>query len=251
MAAITAERNLLFGLLALQNGLINQGQLVAAFQAWTLDKTRGLAEHLVARGDLDDEQRAGVEAMVALHLKKHGGEVERSLAAVPAGPSTRQGLEGIEDPDFAANLAVLAPREDDRTKDHTPVPISISVQSRLTLTATDADEGMILTTAAEVRLDGAAGRYQFLGEIAQGGMGAVLKARDPALGRDLALKILLDHHCDRTDLVDRFVEEAQICGQLQHPGVVPVYELGTLGDRSISAPISSMRPPCSGPFHAE
>ena len=38
MAAIAADRNLLFGLLALQNGLINQAQLVAAFQAWTLEK---------------------------------------------------------------------------------------------------------------------------------------------------------------------------------------------------------------------
>jgi serine/threonine protein kinase len=46
----------------------------------------------------------------------------------------------------------------------------------------------------------------------------------------LALKVLLSQHRDRCDLVDRFVEEAQICGQLQHPGVVPVYELGTLAD---------------------
>src|SRR3954467_13019409 len=83
MAALTAERHLLFGLLALQVGLIDQGQLVAAFQAWTRDKARPLAEHFIVRGDLDDEQRAGVEAMVALHLKKHGGDVEQSLAAVP------------------------------------------------------------------------------------------------------------------------------------------------------------------------
>ena len=76
-----------------------------------------------------------------------------------------------------------------------------------------------------------AGRYRLLGEIARGGMGAVLRGRDPDLGRDLALKVLLDQHRDRPDLVDRFVEEAQICGQLQHPGVVPVYELGTLADR--------------------
>ena len=40
MAAVNADRHLLFGLLALQNGIINQGQLVAAFQAWTLDKAR-------------------------------------------------------------------------------------------------------------------------------------------------------------------------------------------------------------------
>ena len=47
-----ADRHLLFGLLALQNGLIDQGQLVAAFQAWTRDKSRSLADHLDARGDL-------------------------------------------------------------------------------------------------------------------------------------------------------------------------------------------------------
>ena len=98
MAAIAADRNLLFGLLALQNGLINQGQLVAAFQAWTRDRARPLADHLVARGDLDADQRAGVEAMVGLHLKKHGGDAARSLAAIPAGPSTRESLAALGDP---------------------------------------------------------------------------------------------------------------------------------------------------------
>ncbi len=53
-----ADRHLLFGLLALQNGIINQGQLVAAFQAWTLDKSRSLADHLEARGDLTLAKRA-------------------------------------------------------------------------------------------------------------------------------------------------------------------------------------------------
>ena len=62
-------------------------------------------------------------------------------------------------------------------------------------------------------------------------MGAVLKGRDPDLGRDLAVKVLLESHQDKPELVRRFVEEAQIGGQLQHPGIVPVYELGTFADR--------------------
>jgi hypothetical protein len=74
-------------------------------------------------------------------------------------------------------------------------------------------------------------RVQLLGEIARGGMGVVLKGRDPDLGRDLAFKVLLETHKEKPDLVRRFVEEAQIGGQLQHPGVVPVYELGAFGDR--------------------
>ncbi len=73
-------------------------------------------------------------------------------------------------------------------------------------------------------------RYQLFGEIARGGMGAVLKGRDPDLGRDLAVKVLLESHHDKPELVRRFVEEAQIGGQLQHPGIVPVYELGAFAD---------------------
>ena len=73
-------------------------------------------------------------------------------------------------------------------------------------------------------------RLQLLGEVARGGMGAIIKGRDSDLGRDLAVKVLLEQHRDNPDLIRRFVEEAQISGQLQHPGVVPVYELGTLAD---------------------
>ena len=77
---------------------------------------------------------------------------------------------------------------------------------------------------------GDAGRYQLHGEIARGGMGVVLKGRDIDLGRDVAVKVLLEKHRDSPEMVRRFVEEAQIAGQLQHPGVVPVYELGRLPD---------------------
>src|SRR5262245_42905620 len=59
------------------------------------------------------------------------------------------------------------------------------------------------------------GRYQFVGEIARGGMGAILKGRDADLGRDIAVKVLLETHAGKTELLQRFVEEAQIAGQLQ------------------------------------
>jgi tetratricopeptide (TPR) repeat protein len=73
-------------------------------------------------------------------------------------------------------------------------------------------------------------RLQLLGEIARGGMGAILKGRDADIGRDLAVKVLLEQHRDRPEMLRRFIEEAQIAGQLQHPGVVPVYELGHFAD---------------------
>jgi serine/threonine-protein kinase len=73
-------------------------------------------------------------------------------------------------------------------------------------------------------------RLELLGEVARGGMGVIIRGRDSDLGRDLAVKVLLEQHREKPDLIRRFVEEAQISGQLQHPGVVPVYELGTLAD---------------------
>ena len=73
-------------------------------------------------------------------------------------------------------------------------------------------------------------RYQLVGELARGGMGAIFQGRDLFLGRDLAVKVMREEHGDRPEMVRRFVEEAQIGGQLQHPGIVPVHELGRLAD---------------------
>jgi serine/threonine-protein kinase len=77
---------------------------------------------------------------------------------------------------------------------------------------------------------GRAGRYQLEEELARGGMGAVWRARDPELGRTLAVKVLREDYRGRPDLGRRFREEAQITGQLQHPGIPPVHEVGTLAD---------------------
>src|SRR5262249_55495098 len=83
------ELQLLFGLLALQNDLIDRDALVAAFRAWSRDNCRSLADHLVERGELDEDDRGAVEALVARYLRKHGSDPEKSLAAVTAGHAMR------------------------------------------------------------------------------------------------------------------------------------------------------------------
>ena len=67
-------------------------------------------------------------------------------------------------------------------------------------------------------------RYVVQGEIARGGMGAVLKAVDCDIRREVAVKYMLDEKDARKKA--RFIEEAQINGQLEHPNIVPVYDLG-------------------------
>jgi serine/threonine-protein kinase len=72
-------------------------------------------------------------------------------------------------------------------------------------------------------------RYRDLGEIGRGGMGAVHRVRDLVLHRDVALKVLSSSPRGN-EAEHRFVEEAQVVGQLQHPGIPPLHELGRLPD---------------------
>ena len=72
--------------------------------------------------------------------------------------------------------------------------------------------------------------YELLGEIGHGGMGTVFRARDLGLGRDVAIKILQSKYSATSHAARRFVEEAHITGQLQHPGIPPIHAVGTLVD---------------------
>ena len=200
-----AERNLLFGLLALQNGLIDQDQLVAAFRVWSRDKSRQIAEYLVDRGDLDTDQRSVVQAMVGLHEKKHGGSTEKSLAAVSAVRLPRQSLAALGDAELDGTLAHLASGP----------------------TELDADRTSTYSVG-KTTSDGQ--RFRILRPHAKGGLGAVFVALDIELNREVALKQILDSYADDPTSRTRFVLEAEITGGLEHPGIVPVYGLGSYGD---------------------
>ena len=70
-------------------------------------------------------------------------------------------------------------------------------------------------------------KYVVDGELGRGGMGAVLRVVDRDLHRDVAMKVLLNDQGDRDRR--RFIEEAQIAGQLEHPNIVPVHDIGVDG----------------------
>ena len=76
-------------------------------------------------------------------------------------------------------------------------------------------------------------RYEDLGPLGSGGMGEVRRVRDHKLGRTLAMKCLFPHTNLRPELRERFLTEARLTAQLQHPGIVPVHDMGTLRDGRI------------------
>jgi serine/threonine-protein kinase len=94
----------------------------------------------------------------------------------------------------------------------------------------DSSDGPLVQPASTEMPRTASDRYQLLGEVARGGMGVILKGRDPRLGRDMAFKVLKTEHVGKPAAEQRFVEEAQVGGQLQHPGILPVYDLGRFDD---------------------
>src|SRR5262249_37866646 len=141
--------------------------------------------------------------------KKHGGDLEQSLAAIPAGRSTRESLARIGDPDLEGTLARVG---------------SGSTQH-------DAEADLDRTTRYAVgTATGNGQRFRVLRPHARGGLGAVYVALDTELHREVALKRILDAHADDPTSRQRFLLEAEVTGGLEHPGIVPVYGLGTSGD---------------------
>ncbi len=207
-----ADGHLLFGLIALQVGLVDQGQLVAAFQAWARDKSRPLADHLVDLAGLDVESRGVIDAIVALHVKKHGADAEKSLAAIPTKRSVGERLAALGDPELAGTASRLVSGSIDPDAE-----VTVSYEGRETSSA-------VGTVTSEGQ------RFQVLRPHAKGGLGAVFVALDGELHREVALKQIQDAHADDPVSRRRFIQEAEITGGLEHPGIVPVYGLGTHPD---------------------
>src|SRR6516162_244744 len=103
-----ADRNLLFGILALQMDFINKDALIQAMHAWVLEKTTPLGQILLRQGALRPDAHALLESLVHKHLEMHGNDPERSLAALSALGAARQELEQVVDPDLQASLAQVA-----------------------------------------------------------------------------------------------------------------------------------------------
>jgi eukaryotic-like serine/threonine-protein kinase len=69
-------------------------------------------------------------------------------------------------------------------------------------------------------------RYEARRRLGEGGMGEVLLSRDRVIGREVAMKVVQSEHPRKKELRERFVREARVQGQLEHPAIVPVYDFG-------------------------
>jgi len=140
--------------------------------------------------------------------------VESLLAECQAGqqPNLEQAIS--DHPELADELrevwgaVMIADAVAARTESHTP--------------STESD-----TFPAPLELPARFGDYELLEEIGRGGMGIVYRAQQISLGRTVALKLILPGRLASEDDLERFRVEAEAAAQLDHPGIVPLYEVGT------------------------
>jgi serine/threonine protein kinase len=199
------DRNLLVGILALQMDFIDREQLIAAMNSWVLEKSKRLDQILLEQNSLGEDTRALLVALVEKHLELHGGDAEKSLAALSSLGSVREELGDLGNPQVDATLA------------------------RVT-TKLECDDPLLSETIAAGTPSSEGQRFRILRPHATGGLGKISVAHDAELHREVALKEIQQRYAHDVNNRARFVMEAEITGGLEHPGIVPVYGLGQYAD---------------------
>ncbi|HEV3120332.1 MAG TPA: serine/threonine-protein kinase, partial [Isosphaeraceae bacterium] len=194
------ERNALFLLLALQADLIREDDVRDVSSPGPGGTEKAVADLLVDKGVLTQADRDFIDREIERKLGKH-----ETIAA-----------------------AFLASRSLDQTRGL----LSETGNSELTRVFDTLPQHEGLQLVAEIgKTDATRERYTRTKLHAKGGMGQVWLAHDLDLGRNVALKELRPERLENPVVWQRFLQEAKITGQLEHPGIVPVYELArTSGD---------------------
>ncbi|HUM12949.1 MAG TPA: protein kinase, partial [Myxococcaceae bacterium] len=194
------DRNLILGVLAAQAGFVTPAQVVAAGSARLLARDgRSVLDHLVESGALTPDRRNVVQALADAAIGAHEGDAQRVLR-------TLDGARGLTE-----TLGALAEREP---------PVGAGPRGeRVPLEPAD--------------------KYQQLDELGRGGQSIVWRALDRFVGREVALKELRLPGNDDSPTAGaaraRFLREARLTAQLDHPGIVAVHELAERPDGTLYA----------------
>jgi hypothetical protein len=236
-----SDRNLLFGILALQMDFITRDALVDGMQAWLLNKQKSLGELLVGRGTLDAADHQLLDQLVDAHIRKHGG-AEQSLAALTSDDGVGAKLKDLDDSDLQASLlAMPQPVREVGTRSsvlseqgpETDIEVPIQPDGQPLVNPSEHDQNADVETNVQATLEQDEQpqvRFRILRPHAEGGLGKVSIAKDQELNREVAFKEIKLRYSRDTNARSRFLVEAEVTGGLEHPGIVPVYGLGHFSD---------------------
>jgi serine/threonine protein kinase len=205
------DRDLLFGLIALQNNLLDRDALLKALA----DRSQPLPLTLLQHHQINEPQRQAITLLALEYEKAAHGDAARAFAAFPQAAA----LGANQSAATLFNASTLSSE---------PPTASIPAQTPHTLLETQnpLQAPNHLNPNPDDTQPGF-GRFRLLRPHAQGGLGSVSVALDAELNREVALKQIRDHFADDPASRRRFLIEAEVTGSLEHPGIVPVYGLGS------------------------
>ena len=206
------NRDLLVAVLAILTDAIPRPALARAMKEWIDHPASSLKDTIKNVGALDDARIHALECLAEAHLRAHQDNLQLSLRAWNASELTQAFLTEIHDDALRTTLGA-------------------TLGSGATLPMDEGPPSDGFSEAPPRSSEHAQGeRFQLLRPHAQGGIGQVWVARDSELQRDVALKEMQPRFAEREDHRARFLLEAEITGNLEHPGIVPVYSLGRNAD---------------------
>ncbi len=168
---------------------------------------------------------APIETQSALYHFLYRYHEERLYQSIEADTflQRKTAIEGIDSRNISLNEV---PTIVETLKQRTTIPSISDTKNTIVIPAKGDD--IVLQQHLQRNIQ--QGRYHDLGILGEGGMGEVHSVQDTFLHRNLAMKIIHAKIMSHSDSVFRFIEEAQICAQLQHPNIVPVHDFGILPD---------------------
>ena len=205
---MAADRELLFGILAVQNDCVTRKDFIAGVQVWLQDKSNSLAAILNQRGSITDTERDLIEKLTQLNMDRNKVNLEQSLARLNGVGDIANELAQLGDPEINDSL---------RT-----VTIGLPAMVRA------PGSGIGKSSNGSSEKNGS--RFRILCSHARGGLGEIFIAVDEELNREVALKEIQARFVDDPGICGRFLFEAEITGCLEHPGIVPVYGFGRYGN---------------------
>ncbi len=187
------EENIALAAELLGSGMVNERELAATVSDWSMHGSISLAQHLSQKRVLSDGQ-------VDTLLQSAKTRVDRARQSIAAGSESPEGgnsmlLATLERIDGSGRVAKL---------------FGVTVAAR-----GGVDDARVMK-----------GRYELVRKLGQGGLGRVWLARDVNLRRFVALKEISHATTASEAIIERFKNEAEITGRLDHPSIVPIYQLG-------------------------
>jgi serine/threonine-protein kinase len=203
MAAV--DRNLLYGVLAVQLGFVTRDQLIASTSRWVLDKEQPLGEVFIRQGLISRAEGQVIDGVVQKQFERDGAKAKPGPQLLEVYGELSETLKNLID---------------------STIHDSIELET----VASVSDDPYSTTPPAVAAAGESKNRYTILRTHQRGGLGCVSIALDEELNREIALKEILPAHADHEENRTRFIREAEITGALEHPGIVPVYSLGQFAD---------------------